>query len=478
MSDLRELLHRYETGEATAEEVAELSALIKSDPAAAREAAQWMLMTSDVAESLEEQAEPQPRIARRNFKLALASAAAVLLAVCGVAIYLLVFSAPGSPSTASPDSSPVATLIESIGGTLTTPTGFPAEGDEFPAGDYALDAGRAQFVLTNRVTVELRGETLLRMHNPANIYLARGHAEFKVPAGAEGFTVHLPDQSKIIDLGTAFEVDTDDAGRSRFRVTEGAVAWYAAPDADSVLVSAGQTVRIEEGWLHDVAVIAVTTQQLDTPPTVGSDDLAQTHLLASASVGTDEVSTRHAELFNGEIGNADGASTDTGEVKIAPGDSVTVTFDTSTHTRGYDISGIDTIFGWNPVAGGRSNQGFSITLTYIDGSTATLVEPTHWEPNTPASYWTKVSMRRAGDGALHSEEIALNAQAVIDGPSVVARGVKAVTFTLTHGGNAGGSVVAREIDIFGTPTTASPETNQPKPTRPENGNTPLKETPL
>lgn len=166
-------------------------------------------------------------------------AAAVLIAAAVVTFYLLASdtdSADDNPGSGAP----VATLIEATGGTLSTPDGTVNEGAEYAAGDYALDGGMAQFVLTNRVTVNLSGKTQLRMHHNKSVYLARGKAGFKVPAGEEGFTVHLPDRSRIVDLGTAFDVAVLDDGRTEIEVTTGAVEVYGHADPDT-------PVRLERG---------------------------------------------------------------------------------------------------------------------------------------------------------------------------------------------------------------------------------------
>lgn len=173
-----------------------------------------------VARAVEEAIILAPRKLRR---VVYAAAAAAVLAACGLATYLLVPSDTQPERTGPQLPRSVATLIESTGGSLTTPTGYPVEGDDYPTGAYALDAGFAEFMMANAVNVKLRGTTRLHMHNKMNVSLTRGHAEFVVPRGAEGFTVHLPDGSRIVDLGTAFGVDVTDHGRRSVRVTQGVV---------------------------------------------------------------------------------------------------------------------------------------------------------------------------------------------------------------------------------------------------------------
>jgi hypothetical protein len=202
---------------------------------------------------------------------------------------------------------------------------------------------------------------------------------------------------------------------------------------------------LEAVRLANLSNLLVTTSTSSTAPTVSTNDLAQTYYLSSSATGGNGVATQHTQLFNGTIDN-------TANVTMDSSNTVTVTLDTSVNANGYDITGIDSVFGWNTGASGRSNQGYSIVLTFVDGSTATLVEGTHWEPNAPtAAYWTQVSFRNADQGVLNSDTVTLNSETT-GGTGVIASGVKAVTFEITHDANAGGVVVASEIDILGVAT--------------------------
>ena len=201
--------------------------------------------------------EPQPfKLRPHHYALI----AATLLAACGLAAYLLTTSVDPEPSPPEPSSPPpVATLIQNTGN-LRTPHGYPAEGDDYSAGEYTLSSGTAEFMLTNSVNVKLRGETRMVMRNDMNVALTLGSAAFVVPKDATGFTVHLPDRSKIVDLGTAFRVEVDDAGTTYLRVTEGKVEWSPAPgssddsNAEPVLIEVGLTARLIDGRPVIVAI--------------------------------------------------------------------------------------------------------------------------------------------------------------------------------------------------------------------------------
>ena len=195
--------------------------------------------------------EPQPSRFRPHHYAIMGIAAALLIA--GIVVTVTLVSWDPNPADDNPEPvtpRAIATLIETTGD-LSVPHGYADEGAEYAAGDYTLSSGHAQFVLTNRVTVELQGDTRLRMYHPGSVYLARGSAEFKVPKEAKGFTVHLPDQSEIIDLGTAFRVEIDDEGHPKLRVLKGSVMWTPAVadgvEAKSVVVAAGQTALMIDG---------------------------------------------------------------------------------------------------------------------------------------------------------------------------------------------------------------------------------------
>lgn len=188
----------------------------------------------------------QPEAKPRRWVYALAAAVVV---ACGLAVYIAVISTGVEPVIENPKAPvPIATLIESTGGSLRTPHDYPSEGRRYAAGEYELDAGHAQFLLTNRVTVNLIGDSLLRMRSPMRVALERGRAEFKVPRDATGFTVDLPDKTHIVDLGTAFSVNVNDNDPTVLRVTEGQVAWTTnGPLAESYLIHAMESAAIVDG---------------------------------------------------------------------------------------------------------------------------------------------------------------------------------------------------------------------------------------
>lgn len=218
----------------------------------------------------------EPRPSRiRPYHGAISGIAAALLVACGLAAYFAVFADAQSDGTDPSPQAPVATLIKTTGGTLTTPGGFIAEGRDYGRGEYTLDRGTAEFMLTNAVNVKFRGETRMVVHNDMHVSLSRGSVAFAVPRDATGFAVHLPGGAKVIDLGTRFRVIAGDSKPHLVEVLEGSVRLELA-NGEAQELTAG---RIAE--LHDASVETRSAQPrfvsrwvrpIDTPTSQGRID--------------------------------------------------------------------------------------------------------------------------------------------------------------------------------------------------------------
>ncbi|MDF7798608.1 PKD domain-containing protein [Pontiellaceae bacterium B1224] len=185
----------------------------------------------------------------------------------------------------------------------------------------------------------------------------------------------------------------------------------------------------------------VESSDFEEFPAFSTNDLAQIYYLSSSGTkGNDSrttTDTQHAKLFDGLImGTIITNNDETAFVMWDSGASVTVDFDVSVNTLGYDITNIVSIAGWTTGSKGRSNQGYEVEVTYVDDSKAILAEATNWAPNNPTFYWTRVSIFEASH-------------------NVMATGVKSVTFNFSEDANPGGRVMGREIDIHGYPTKAT-----------------------
>lgn len=116
-------------------------------------------------------------------------------------------------------------------------------------------------------------------------------------------------------------------------------------------------------------------------------------------------------------------------------DAYTINFDTSVNTSGYTITGINSYAAWSTTGGGRANQGYTVTVTFMDDTTSEIVSGTHYANDATTGgtkTWTQVLMT--------------------DATGVIATGVKAITFDNFDDAGAGGSVQYREFDvIYSTP---------------------------
>ncbi|MBI1370058.1 MAG: hypothetical protein GC162_15565 [Planctomycetes bacterium] len=218
----------------------------------------------------------EPVRGAKRFPLHVVLPAAAIVIACSIALYVMSHRS-GKPTVNRPlIEHPVATLIDTTGSALVNDI-VADPGFEYAAGTYSIGSGSAQFLLTSRVTVNLRGATSIVMHDPMHATLQRGWASFDCPHEARGFTVDLPDGSHITDLGTAFNVHIDDHGRCDLRVTDGHVHWIGAePESEPLIVAAGHAIRLIDGQPLE---IASTTRQATislstTAPEVDSDDVA------------------------------------------------------------------------------------------------------------------------------------------------------------------------------------------------------------
>ena len=176
----------------------------------------------------------------------------------------------------------------------------------------------------------------------------------------------------------------------------------------------------------------VTSVCLSQKPSANVYDLAQTHYQSSSGKGSYESESDHNQLFNGKLGNHDDTPNDDGEVRMGNRSSITIDFDVSEHTNGYDIRKIDLFFGEKAPARFRANQNYSIQVTFMDNTSA-KIRPQKVTLDSSTSYWNIVTFNAGKSG-------------------VIASGVKSMTFTLSEKVNANGLAIGREIDILGSPT--------------------------
>jgi hypothetical protein len=96
-------------------------------------------------------------------------------------------------------------------------------GDELSPGHrLQLDEGLMQLTFATGAKVVVEGPTNFVVTAPGQATLERGRIAAAVPRFARGYTILTP-TAEVVDLGTEFGVDVDDAGRSEVHVFEGDV---------------------------------------------------------------------------------------------------------------------------------------------------------------------------------------------------------------------------------------------------------------
>lgn len=172
---------------------------------------------------------------------------------------------------------------------------------------------------------------------------------------------------------------------------------------------------------------------------VSATDLAnsdQSSFLSISDVDTGGRVDTTERLFDGVAGAGWGfeAQFDTG--------SITINFNTTVNSTGYDITGVNTYAAWSAASGGRSDQEYTLTAIFVDNTIEIITSGTHYhntttEPseNGEVNVWTEVKIE--------------------DLSGVIAEGVKALRFDFLTDANAGGTVTYTEFDILGSPSASN-----------------------
>ncbi|MGJ8726712.1 MAG: PEP-CTERM sorting domain-containing protein [Roseibacillus sp.] len=216
---------------------------------------------------------------------------------------------------------------------------------------------------------------------------------------------------------------------------------------------------VSVGASNSNAAITITPAftVLASPPTVSNTDLAQTAVsnptvdITAVSGDTLGAGTRRLGLFNGAVGDSTQNTNEADYVRVVSGDTLSIDFDVTTNTLGYDITGITSVFNW----GDRADQGFSVDIDYVGGTTATLLAAGFWGDQNPQNGTTQysiVTIANTGGGALNNDTFTFGGTTTA-GTSAVATGVESITFTFNNLRNPS---VAGEIDIFGVATVPEP----------------------
>ncbi|WP_411825648.1 PEP-CTERM sorting domain-containing protein [Luteolibacter sp. AS25] len=166
-----------------------------------------------------------------------------------------------------------------------------------------------------------------------------------------------------------------------------------------------------------------------------STDLANNNQATVASFTYNGLTAGEAAILtDGAVGSGNSGLTARVPFGGESADSFTVNFDvTTTNTLGYDITSINTYAAWSVAQGGRANQGYTATVTFMNDTTFVIASGTHVDNLSPTNTWTQVSITE-------------------DDTGIIASGVKSITFNNFDAANATGDVQYREFDVLGVAT--------------------------
>lgn len=185
------------------------------------------------AAGVQQQAGKQRRSPLR-FAWAISAASLAAGILVSVSLWLVHGGGQGKPGAASPNgladsrnSSPAQTgfaqLVMRDGACFDRPE---PEGGRIATGARTLLRGAIELRFDKGAVVQLTGPSSFELRAPDELCLHRGEITARVPASAIGFTVSTP-VSRVVDLGTEFDVRVGDAGATEALVRQGRISLRA-----------------------------------------------------------------------------------------------------------------------------------------------------------------------------------------------------------------------------------------------------------
>ncbi len=137
---------------------------------------------------------------------------------------------------------PMAMLVQSASARFYGAGEFLRVGDKLsPLQEYALKSGRVEVLFSNGVKAIVEGPAVFEVRSAMRLHLAYGKCSVDVAPGAEGFAVETP-LTRIVDRGTRFAVEVDDAGETEVQVVKGK-AEVQTPAAPASMLTQGASRR-------------------------------------------------------------------------------------------------------------------------------------------------------------------------------------------------------------------------------------------
>jgi hypothetical protein len=167
---------------------------------------------------------------------------AALLALVATAWFLKPLSHTPHAASPNPPSNTTAILTNTENAVFATSS--PRLGDALAAGPIQLTSGNAQIMFDSTAVVDLTGPCEFEITGENRGRLASGVLEAFVPDRASGFTVDLPHDLSVVDLGTRFIVHVTEGLPSGVRVIQGAVRLTRNDSGESLNMVAGNTAYV------------------------------------------------------------------------------------------------------------------------------------------------------------------------------------------------------------------------------------------
>jgi hypothetical protein len=216
-----DLIGTYMDGRATADEIQKLEALLRADPDFRHRFIEHLNVDDALGEyASAHKTDPVPAPRRRTRPPTVqwfASAASVVI-VAGLALWGL--SRTMAPSVDGASVEVIAAAEDS---------GY-ASGQQFDATRVAIAEGWLNLRLESGVTIELAGPADLEIIDPMHLSVQRGSVMIDVGEQTEGFVIDTA-TTRVIDLGTRFTVNVDQAGETDVVVLEGEVELHSPRDS-------------------------------------------------------------------------------------------------------------------------------------------------------------------------------------------------------------------------------------------------------
>ena len=251
--DRDDLIIRYLDGLLTADVFEQLAQMLRNDPEAARQFNDLMLTAQIVRGDCYEHQSPKvsPSAPRdpvvmptsRRIRWGRLAQAAVLALAAAVWVVFVVSDPDSSSDTTGPQrAATLATLTNLQDATFVSQA--PRLGDALTAGTIRLASGRAQIMFDSTAVVDLTGPCDFEIVGPNLGRLTVGSVEAYVPHRAVGFTLDLPKDARVVDLGTRYEVQVDPEGYAQVAVTEGRVQVKDSQTLSPLILQRGQTALL------------------------------------------------------------------------------------------------------------------------------------------------------------------------------------------------------------------------------------------